>query len=102
MNTKNDIVKLGNIAEFNRVVGIETQHPQVTIIRFEQADKANFFPKCFGIFAIACYWSTVESHKHWTDERPRWYSMRRGSTSVTSTIYLQAIRGGYSPSMATL
>lgn len=67
MNTKNDIVKLGNIAEFNRVVGIETQHPQVTIVRFEQADKANFFPKSFGIFAIACYWSTVESHKHWTD-----------------------------------
>ena len=67
MNTKNDIVELSNIAEFNRVVGVETQHSQVTIIRFEEADKADFFPKHFGIFVVACYWSTATLNEHWTD-----------------------------------
>ena len=67
MDTKKDVVELSNIAEFNRVLGIAPQHPQVTIIRFENADKADFFPKHFGIFAIACYWSSTNSHQHWTD-----------------------------------
>lgn len=67
MNTKNEVVELDNIAEFNRVVGIETQHSQVTIIRFEEANKADFFPKHFGIYAIACYWSTADPNEHWTD-----------------------------------
>ena len=67
MNTKNDIVELSDIAEFNRVVGVETQHSQVTIIRFDEADKADFFPKHFGIFVVACYWSTATLNEHWTD-----------------------------------
>lgn len=67
MTTNTNIVKIDTIADYNRFVGVESQHPQATLISFEQAQKGNYYPKQFGIFVVACYWDSTSPNQHCND-----------------------------------
>ena len=47
-----EIIKINTIAEYNKLVGIETLHPLVSIIDFEKAEPFCYFRAQLGVYAV--------------------------------------------------
>ncbi len=48
----NDITRINTVTEYNKMVGIETLHPLVSIVDFEKAEPFCYFKAQLGVYAV--------------------------------------------------
>ena len=48
----NEITRINTVTEYNKLVGVETLHPLVSIVDFEKAEPFCYFRKQLGVYAI--------------------------------------------------
>jgi AraC-like DNA-binding protein len=48
----NEIIKINTIAEYNKLIGVETLHPLVSVVDFEKVEPFCYFRTHLGVYAI--------------------------------------------------
>ena len=47
-----EIIRINTVADFNKLVGVETLHPLVSVVDFEKAEPFCFFRAQLGVYTV--------------------------------------------------